>query len=161
MAKNNNQNQNQSMTTEEAGRKGGEKTSRKYDQEHFENIGKKGGEKTSQNHDQEFYENIGQKGGETTSQEYSKEHFEEIGQKGGRNSGNGSTTTSTNNTSNNNTSNKQFKTGEKAPESGNYKVDKLVNGNKSDNNKEISLSEGDQFPPSPSENEAAYWVKSS
>ncbi|CCG44757.1 general stress protein [Halobacillus halophilus DSM 2266] len=136
MAKNNNQNQNQSMTTEEAGRKGGEKTSRKYDQEHFENIG--------------------QKGGETTSKEYSKEHFEEIGQKGGRNSGNGYTTTSTNNTSN-----QQFKTGEKAPESGNYKVDKLVNGNKSDNNKEISLSEGDQFPPSPSENEAAYWVKSS
>ncbi|SFG21040.1 hypothetical protein SAMN05216353_1287 [Halobacillus alkaliphilus] len=58
--------------------------------------------------------------------------------------------------------NNQFKTGEKAPESGNYKVDKLVSGNnKSSDNTEISLNEGDQFPPSPSENEAAYWVKSS
>lgn len=57
--------------------------------------------------------------------------------------------------------NKQFKTGEKAPESGNYKVDKLVNGNKSDDQTEISLNKGDQFPPSPSQNEAAYWVKSS
>ncbi|CDQ20747.1 hypothetical protein [Halobacillus karajensis] len=38
MAKN-----NQKMTAEEAGKKGGEKTSRKYDQEHFEDIGQKGG----------------------------------------------------------------------------------------------------------------------
>ncbi|WP_173915484.1 YjzC family protein [Halobacillus sp. Marseille-Q1614] len=57
--------------------------------------------------------------------------------------------------------NKQFKTGEKAPESGTYKVDKLVNGNTSGDNTEINLNEGDQFPPSPSENEAAYWVKAS
>jgi hypothetical protein len=57
--------------------------------------------------------------------------------------------------------NKQFKTGEKAPESAKYKVDKLQNGNGSQDNTEIHLNEGDQFPPSPSENEAAYWVKSS
>ncbi|TMW71205.1 YjzC family protein [Alteribacter natronophilus] len=56
---------------------------------------------------------------------------------------------------------KQFKTGEKAPESGNYKVDQLESGNKADDNTEISLNEGDQFPPSPSEGKAAYWVKSS
>ncbi|MFQ3544377.1 YjzC family protein [Halobacillus rhizosphaerae] len=55
---------------------------------------------------------------------------------------------------------KQYKTGEKAPESGKYKVDKLVNGNNSDNT-EIKLEQGEQFPPSPSENEAAYWVKTS
>ncbi|MFG6147690.1 YjzC family protein [Halobacillus sp. B23F22_1] len=57
--------------------------------------------------------------------------------------------------------NKQYKTGEKAPESGKYKVDKLQNGNSSQDNTTINLNEGDQFPPSPSENEAAYWVKSS
>ncbi|MFC4556764.1 YjzC family protein [Virgibacillus kekensis] len=55
--------------------------------------------------------------------------------------------------------NKQYKTGEKASESGKYKVDKLVNGNTSGDNTEIDMNEGDSFPPSPSENEAAYWVK--
>ncbi|SFJ80048.1 YjzC-like protein [Halobacillus dabanensis] len=55
----------------------------------------------------------------------------------------------------------QFKTGEKAPESGTYKVDSLVNGNSSKNKQTIELSEGDQFPPSPADNDAAYWVKSS
>ncbi|WP_240376794.1 YjzC family protein [Bacillus piscicola] len=55
-----------------------------------------------------------------------------------------------------------FKTGEKAPESGTYKVDKLVNGGSaSQDNTEIEINEGDQFPPTPSENEAAYWVKAS
>ncbi|WP_408006385.1 YjzC family protein [Pseudalkalibacillus sp. A8] len=55
-----------------------------------------------------------------------------------------------------------YKTGEKAPESGTYKVDKLVNGNNSnEDNTEVKLEEGDQFPPSPSSNEAAFWVKSS
>lgn len=53
----------------------------------------------------------------------------------------------------------QYKTGEKAKESGKYKVERLLNGNTSNDNTEISLNEGDQFPPSPSENEAAYWVK--
>ncbi len=88
---NNNQNQNQgNMSREEAGRKGGEKTSRKYDHEHFENIGQKGGETTSQEYDQDHFENIGQKGGETTSKKYGEEHYEKIGSKGGRTSGKGS-----------------------------------------------------------------------
>ncbi|SFG32052.1 hypothetical protein SAMN05216353_13432 [Halobacillus alkaliphilus] len=56
---------------------------------------------------------------------------------------------------------KQFKTGEKAPETGTYTVDSLVNGNASKNKKSIELNEGDQFPPSPSDNDAAYWVKTS
>lgn len=57
--------------------------------------------------------------------------------------------------------NKQYKTGEKAPESGKYKVDSLVNGNSSKGKQTIELNEGDQFPPSPSDNDAAYWVKTS
>ncbi len=55
-----------------------------------------------------------------------------------------------------------YKTGEKAPESGTYKVDKLVNGNSSnEDSTEVKLEAGEQFPPSPSSNEAAEWVKSS
>jgi len=54
----------------------------------------------------------------------------------------------------------KFKTGEKAPESGKYKVDHLVNGNNSsDDDTAIDIEEGEQFPPSPSSNDAAYWVK--
>jgi hypothetical protein len=55
----------------------------------------------------------------------------------------------------------QFKTGEKAPESGTYKVDSLVNGNSNKSIQSIELSEGAQFPPSPEDNDAAYWVKTS
>ncbi len=51
------------MTVSEAGRKGGETTSKKYGPE--------------------FYEEIGRKGGEAVSQKYGHEHFEEIGKKGG------------------------------------------------------------------------------
>ncbi|GAA0304855.1 hypothetical protein GGQ92_002150 [Gracilibacillus halotolerans] len=55
----------------------------------------------------------------------------------------------------------QYKTGEVAPESGTYKVEKLVNGNSSsEDNTTIEIEKGDSFPPSPSSNEAAYWVKS-
>lgn len=54
----------------------------------------------------------------------------------------------------------QYKTGENAPETGIYKVDSLVNGGRSnDGNTTIEIEKGDQFPPSPSANEAAYWVK--
>lgn len=55
----------------------------------------------------------------------------------------------------------QFKTGEKAPENGTYKVDSLVNGNSSKSKQSIEMKEGDQFPPSPADNDAAYWVKTS
>ncbi|WP_339227811.1 YjzC family protein [Oceanobacillus sp. FSL K6-2867] len=57
--------------------------------------------------------------------------------------------------------NKQtFKTGEKAPESGTFKVDSLVDGGSTtQDNTEIEIEEGEQFPPSPSSNEAANWVK--
>ncbi|MFZ4453691.1 YjzC family protein [Salibacterium aidingense] len=55
-----------------------------------------------------------------------------------------------------------FKTGEKAPESGNYKVHSLVSGGSSNqDDTEVRVEEGEQLPPSPSSNEAAYWVKAS
>jgi len=54
---------NQPMTVREAGRKGGETTSKKYGPG--------------------FYEEIGRKGGQTVSRKYGHEHFEEIGKKGG------------------------------------------------------------------------------
>ncbi|MCD8787427.1 YjzC family protein [Staphylococcus gallinarum] len=58
------------------------------------------------------------------------------------------------------TNSKSYKTGEKAPESGTYKVQSLVDGsNSNDDNTEIELEKGEQFPPSPSSNEAAYWEK--
>ncbi|GIO25014.1 YjzC family protein [Oceanobacillus sp. J11TS1] len=54
----------------------------------------------------------------------------------------------------------KYKTGENAPESGKFKVDSLVNGGSSSNdNTTINIEKGEQFPPSPSSNEAAYWVK--
>ncbi|MFC3038780.1 YjzC family protein [Virgibacillus xinjiangensis] len=53
----------------------------------------------------------------------------------------------------------RYKTGENAPESGKYKVDSLANGNTSNDDTTIEIEKGDQFPPSPSEHEAAYWVK--
>lgn len=55
--------------------------------------------------------------------------------------------------------NNKFKTGEKAAESGNFNVDSLVNGGSTNDDTTIELEEGEQFPPSPSSNEAAYWVK--
>jgi uncharacterized protein len=61
------QNNDGKMSREEAGQKGGEKVSREYNKEHFQDIGQKGGEKTKREH--------------------GKEHFEEIGKKGGRHSG--------------------------------------------------------------------------
>ncbi|MCA1011903.1 MULTISPECIES: YjzC family protein [Halobacillus] len=55
-----------------------------------------------------------------------------------------------------------YKTGEKAPESGTYKVQSLVSGGSSNqDNTEVKVEKGEQFPPSPSSNEAAHWVKTS
>ncbi|MGP4061109.1 YjzC family protein [Halobacillus litoralis] len=57
---------------------------------------------------------------------------------------------------------KTYKTGEKAEENGTFKVESLVSGGSTANdNTEIKLEKGEQFPPSPSSNEAAHWVKSS
>lgn len=53
----------------------------------------------------------------------------------------------------------KYKTGEKTPESRKFKVDSLVNGGSRDNTT-IDIEKGESFPPSPSSNDAAYWVKS-
>lgn len=53
----------------------------------------------------------------------------------------------------------KYKTGEKAPESGKFKVDSLVNEGSHDDNTTIDIEKGESFPPSPSSNDAAYWVK--
>ncbi|WP_100012549.1 YjzC family protein [Lentibacillus sediminis] len=56
--------------------------------------------------------------------------------------------------------NTKFKTGENAPENGKFKVDSLVNGGSASNdNTTIDMEQGEPLPPSPSSNEAAYWVK--
>ena len=56
------------MTVSEAGRKGGETTSKKYGPEFYEEIGHKGGKK----------------GGQVVKEKYGHEFYEEIGHKGGQ-----------------------------------------------------------------------------
>ncbi|KUP08839.1 general stress protein [Bacillus coahuilensis p1.1.43] len=58
----------------------------------------------------------------------------------------------------------RYKTGEKAPESGTYEFDGLVNES-SDNNdlgkeNHIDRGSGDTFPPTRSNKDEAYWKKS-
>ncbi|HZX45484.1 MAG TPA: KGG domain-containing protein [Candidatus Nanoarchaeia archaeon] len=52
------------ISVKEAGKKGGEETSRTHGKEFYEDIGKKGGEETSRTHGREFYQEIGHKGGQ-------------------------------------------------------------------------------------------------
>ncbi|HOX41061.1 MAG TPA: KGG domain-containing protein [bacterium] len=59
------------MTVEEAGRKGGEKTSETHGREFYQEIGHKGGEVG------------GEKGGKATRDKYGPEFYSEIGHKGG------------------------------------------------------------------------------
>ncbi|MBU5465463.1 YjzC family protein [Virgibacillus sp. MSJ-26] len=53
----------------------------------------------------------------------------------------------------------KYKIAETAPETRKFKVDSLVNGGSRDNTT-IDIEKGESFPPSPSSNDAAYWVKS-
>jgi len=59
-----NQDDNEQMTVQEAGRKGGEAT--------------------ASTHGREFYEEIGQKGGETRKEQLGPEGYSELGHKGGQ-----------------------------------------------------------------------------
>ncbi|MFC0525536.1 YjzC family protein [Pontibacillus salicampi] len=54
-----------------------------------------------------------------------------------------------------------YRTGEKAPEGGKFKVESLVSGGRLSNQDDthVNMDQGDTFPPSPSSNEAANWVK--
>lgn len=51
------------ITVQEAGRRGGKATSKKYGSEFYEAIGSLGGRTTKARHGPEFYEKIGKKGG--------------------------------------------------------------------------------------------------
>ncbi|AQQ54731.1 YjzC family protein [Planococcus lenghuensis] len=57
----------------------------------------------------------------------------------------------------------RFKTGEVAPESGKYVFDSYMNDEDAEqpdsDEGELDMDKGDQFPPTPSTNKAAYWVK--
>lgn len=53
----------------------------------------------------------------------------------------------------------RYKTGQKAPASGTYKVDSLVHGEKARDELDIKIEAGEQFPPSPTSHDAATWVK--
>ncbi|WP_077624053.1 YjzC family protein [Sediminibacillus massiliensis] len=57
----------------------------------------------------------------------------------------------------------RFKTGENVPENGTYKVDGFVHEEDSSQNDdtEINVEQGEQFPPSPTTHKAVYWVKAS
>jgi general stress protein YciG len=57
---------NESMTVQEAGRRGGETTKKEYGAEFYESIGQKGGNATKEKHGPEFYSKIGRRGGESS-----------------------------------------------------------------------------------------------
>ncbi|HZX45481.1 MAG TPA: general stress protein [Candidatus Nanoarchaeia archaeon] len=52
------------ISVRDAGKKGGQETSRTHGKEFYQEIGKKGGQETSKTHGREFYQDIGRKGGE-------------------------------------------------------------------------------------------------
>ncbi|QTM97982.1 YjzC family protein [Sediminibacillus dalangtanensis] len=57
----------------------------------------------------------------------------------------------------------RLKTGENVPETGKYKVDGFVNEDDASqqDDTEINVEEGEQFPPSPTSHKAVYWKKTS
>jgi len=57
--------QEEKMTRQEAGRKGGQKVAKERGSEFYREIGKKGGEKVAAQRGSEFYKEIGKKGGES------------------------------------------------------------------------------------------------
>jgi uncharacterized protein len=57
-------------------------TSNNQNKMSVEEAGRKGGETTAREHGPEFYSEIGKKGGEAVSQD--REHMAEIGRKGGQ-----------------------------------------------------------------------------
>jgi general stress protein YciG len=73
-----------SMTVEEAGRKGGERTSETHNREFYSEIGRKGGTKVAEEKGPEFYSKIGKKGGDKVAEERGPEFYSKIGHKGGQ-----------------------------------------------------------------------------
>lgn len=58
-------NQDDKMTRQEAGRKGGQKVAKERGSEFYREIGRKGGEKVVAQRGSEFFKEIGKKGGES------------------------------------------------------------------------------------------------
>jgi uncharacterized protein len=56
--------QEEKMTRQEAGRKGGQKVAKERGSEFYREIGRKGGAKVAAQRGTEFYKEIGKKGGE-------------------------------------------------------------------------------------------------
>jgi uncharacterized protein len=56
------------LTVQEAGRRGGTSTKKKYGGDFYKAIGKMGGETTKERHGHEHYEKIGKMGGSKVSQ---------------------------------------------------------------------------------------------
>ncbi len=68
------------MTIEEAARKGGNTTKRRYGPEFYSRIGRKGGQRVARERGPEFYSEIGRKGGEARvaqSRKLEKERHDE------------------------------------------------------------------------------------
>jgi uncharacterized protein len=78
----------ESITTSEAGKRGGETVKARYGPAYFQSIGAKGGQATKRNHGADFYEAIGRsggkKGGDSTLARHGHQHYEAIGKKGGQ-----------------------------------------------------------------------------
>lgn len=68
-----------SMTTSEAGRKGGRCTAQRYGRAHYEKIGKRGGLAVIKKYPPEHFEAIGRKGGQKTRELVEKGRLVEAG----------------------------------------------------------------------------------
>lgn len=73
-----------SMTTREAGLRGGAARKAAMTPEAYAELGRKGGTTTKERHGPEFYHQIGKEGGNTILQQRGLEHYAEMGRKGGR-----------------------------------------------------------------------------
>ncbi len=72
-----------SLSTSEAGRRGGSAVRDKYGEEYYRRIGKKGGAALKEKRGNEYYRTIAQKGGQANVSKYGSDHFSEMGKKGG------------------------------------------------------------------------------
>ncbi|MEX0616555.1 MAG: general stress protein [Candidatus Woykebacteria bacterium] len=72
------------MTTEEAGRRGGLAVKKKYGPTFYSEIGRKGGQSTKRNYGPDFYSKIGEKGGEVVKDKHGVVFYSEIGRLGGK-----------------------------------------------------------------------------
>ncbi|SDT25057.1 hypothetical protein SAMN05216421_3274 [Halopseudomonas xinjiangensis] len=81
------------MSTNEAGRKGGETTARTHDQDFYQEIGSKGGQNSGGNfaNDPQRASEAGSRGGQNSGGNFAndREKASEAGRKGGQNSNSG------------------------------------------------------------------------